>query len=89
MHFYLRFETEQGGQDTQDGVEPHLPGQLWQLGRVLQQVLQHTHSKLHGGERGLRLFENNSRYITKSYRTELNQERPIKWIRAREQKANF
>jgi len=57
MDPHLRLKAQQRCEDAQDGVEADLPGHLWQLRGVLQEVLQNVHRQLDGLNRSLRLWE--------------------------------
>lgn len=51
----LQFQAKQRREDTQNAVQADLPGELRQLGRILQHVLQNVDGQLDGLHRSLRL----------------------------------
>lgn len=51
----LQFQAKQRREDAQNAVQADLPGQLGQLGRILQHVLQNVDGQLDGLHWSLRL----------------------------------
>lgn len=63
---YLEFKAKQRREDTQNAVQADLPGELRQLGRILQDVLQNVDCELDGLHRSLRLQEEKSKHSAES-----------------------